>query len=171
MDAYNVSRAFWIGTPAGSKWAKQVLHQERYDTVKGQVAEFNDFGQYQKLTPSQKKNLRFVLCTHDDDPIPKFGVNLLVQSPPWLKNGVERAPTIPKNNHYRTPLTFVQTMVDMKNALKPVPGQFVAVGHDYRADIADFVRAVYGFSVTEKQMVAIDLALRAADVERGKTQG
>ncbi len=171
MDAYNIDRAFWIGTPAGSQWAKQVLQQERYDTIKGQVAEFNDFGQYEKLSPSAKKKLRFVLCTHDDDPIPKFGISLLVQSPPWLKHGVERAPTIPKSNHYRTPLTFIQTMVDMKNALKPIPGQFVAVGHDYRADIADFVRAVYGFKITEKQMTAINAALRASDVERGKTQG
>jgi uncharacterized membrane protein len=171
MDAYNIDRAFWIGTPAGSKWAKQVLQQERYDTVKGQVAEFNDFGQYDRLSPSAKKKLRFVLCTHDDDPIPKFGVSLLIQSPPWLKHGVERAPTIPKSNHYRAPLTFIQTMVDMKNALKPIPGQFVAVGHDYRADIADFVRAVYGFKVSEKQMAAINLALRESDIERGKTQG
>lgn len=171
MDAYNIDKAFWIGTPAGSKWAKQVLQQERYDTIKGQVGEFNDFGQYKKLTPTARKNLRFVLCTHDDDPIPKFGISLLLQSPPWLKRGVERAPTIPKNNHYRSPLTFIQTMVDMKNALKPIPGQFVAVGHDYRADIADFVRAVYGFKVTEKQMSAINLALRESDVERGKTQG
>ena len=34
------------------------------------------------------------MCTHDDDPIPKFGVSLLVQAPTWLKRGVERAPTI-----------------------------------------------------------------------------
>jgi uncharacterized membrane protein len=171
MDAYNIDRAFWIGTPAGSNWAKQVLLQERYDTIAGQVDEFNDFGQYKKLTTNAKKNLKFVLCTHDDDPIPKFGVSLLVQSPPWLKHGIERAPTIPKNNHYRTPLTFIQTMVDMKNALKPIPGQFVSVGHDYRADIADFVRAVYGFKITEKQMQAINLALRESDIVRGKTQG
>jgi uncharacterized membrane protein len=171
MDVYNIDRAFWIGTPAGSTWAKQVFQQERYDTVKGQVRVFNDFGQYKAQTPTEKKNLKFVLCTHDDDPIPKFGISLLVQSPPWLKRGVERAPTIPKNNHYRTPLTFIQTMVDMKNALKPIPGQFVAVGHDYRADIADFVQAVYSYSVTEKQMAAINIALRESDIERGKTQG
>lgn len=171
MDVYNISRAFWIGTPAGSKWAKQVLQGNRFDTVNEEVGVFNDYGQLKQLPIEAQKALRFVLCTHDDDPIPKFGVSLLVQAPTWLKRGVERAPTIPKNNHFRTPLTFIQTMVDMKNALKPIPGQFVAVGHDYRADIADFVRTVYDFSVTEEQMASLNLALRASDVERGKTQG
>ena len=56
LDVYNVSRAFWIGTPAGSKWAKQVMQGNRFDTIDEQVGVFNDYNQLKKLSPEAQKH-------------------------------------------------------------------------------------------------------------------
>jgi hypothetical protein len=54
----------------------------------------------------------------------------------------------------------------MKNAANVVPGQFEAKGHDYRADLARFLREVYALPATDTQLAAIEHALRAAELER-----
>ena len=48
--------------------------------------------------------------------------------------------------------TFFQVLVDMKNSANVVPGVFAATGHDYRADLLPFFRAVLGIKVTDDQM-------------------
>jgi hypothetical protein len=59
-----------------------------------------------------------------------------------------------------------QTLVDMKNAANVVLGQFEAKGHDYRADLARFVREVYALPATDDQLAASTAARRAAELER-----
>jgi hypothetical protein len=54
----------------------------------------------------------------------------------------------------------------MKNAANVIPGQFEAKGHDYRADLARFVREVYRLEATDPQLAAVERALRAAELER-----
>ena len=53
-----------------------------------------------------------------------------------------RAATVPGAQQWRSPTTFVQTLVDMKNAANVIAGQFEAKGHDYRADLARFAHVV-----------------------------
>jgi hypothetical protein len=51
----------------------------------------------------------------------------------------------------------------MKNAMdaKPaVPGEFVASGHDYSADLARFVREAYALTCSEAQLDRIERSLR-----------
>ena len=54
----------------------------------------------------------------------------------------------------------------MKNAANVIPGQFEAKGHDYRADLARFIREVYDLEATDIQLAAVEQALRAAELER-----
>ena len=54
----------------------------------------------------------------------------------------------------------------MKNAANVIPGQFEAKGRDYRADLARFVREVYGLSASDDQLAAVEQALRAAELQR-----
>jgi hypothetical protein len=54
----------------------------------------------------------------------------------------------------------------MKNAANVIPGQFDAKGHDYRADLARFVREVYALPATDDQLAAVEAALRSAELER-----
>jgi hypothetical protein len=53
------------------------------------------------------------------------------------------------------------------NALVSEPGEFGSFGHDYRADMARFVRDTYGFPTTsEAQLDSIENTLRTREMER-----
>ena len=81
----------------------------------------------------------------------------------------ETRPTgVPKTARYGPVITFLQTLIDMKNSMTVVPGVFEAKGHDYRADLARFVRAVYRLDASEEQMENIEEALRAFETRRAE---
>ena len=64
-------------------------------------------------------------------------------------------------------VTFWQTAIDTKNAATVIPGEFKALGHDYRADLAQFVSVAYGLTnVSDGQMASIEAQLRRSEIER-----
>jgi hypothetical protein len=66
-------------------------------------------------------------------------------------------------------VTFWQTAIDTKNAATVIPGAFDALGHDYRADLAQFVSAAFDLKdVTSEQMASIETRLRRSEVERAE---
>jgi uncharacterized membrane protein len=165
LDA-GVDRAIWIGTPYMSKWKQEVLSDDRPDVDPSLVGRFNDFGELEALDPEARRKLRYVMITHANDAVGHFGLDLLVRAPDWLGPAETRAATVPGAEQWRCPTTFVQTLVDMKNAANVIPGQFEAKGHDYRADLARFIREVYDLEATDTQLAAVEQALRAAELER-----
>jgi hypothetical protein len=65
------------------------------------------------------------------------------------------------------PLTsFLQTMIDMKNA--QTPGAYRAYAHDYRPDLARFIRAVFALPASEEQMARVEAALIAREAARAR---
>jgi uncharacterized membrane protein len=149
-----------------SKWKEEVLKSDRPDVDRALVGRFNDFGELEALDPEARRRLRYVMITHANDAVGHFGLDLLVRAPDWLGPAATRAATVPGAQQWRSPTTFVQTLVDMKNAANVVPGQFEAKGHDYRADLARFIREVYALRATDDQLAAVERALRAAELER-----
>jgi Alpha/beta-hydrolase family len=145
LDA-GIDRAIWIGTPYMSKWKEKVLKDNRPDVDRSLVGRFNDFGELQALDPEARQRLRYVMVTHANDAVGHLGLDLLVRAPAWLGPAEGRAATVPGAQQWPSPTSFVQTLVDMKNAANVVPGQFEAKGHDYRADLARFVREVYALA-------------------------
>jgi uncharacterized membrane protein len=169
LEASLVSRALWIGTPSQSKWKENVVSGNTLNADADLIGVFNHYDEFQALTPKKRSQVRYFMVTHYNDPVARFTTNLLVQAPDWLQDDKKRPPTIPKSTRFRVPGTFVQTLVDMKNALKPIPGQFVATGHDYRGDLAPFVRTAFELdAVTEPQFKKVLQALIANDKKRGK---
>jgi hypothetical protein len=66
-------------------------------------------------------------------------------------------------------VTFWQTLIDTKNAATVVPGEFKSTGHDYRADLAEFIRAAYRFGdVSDDQMKQIEARLRNSEIVRAQ---
>jgi methylmalonyl-CoA mutase cobalamin-binding subunit len=66
-------------------------------------------------------------------------------------------------------VAFFQGLIDTKNAATVIPGEFFSTGHDYRADLASFVRAAFGFeAITPAQMDAIEERLRASELARSE---
>jgi hypothetical protein len=57
--------------------------------------------------------------------------------------------------------------MDAMNAMLLTPGEFASFGHDYRADMAAFVRDAYGLpEATDEQLEQIEQVLRSLEFER-----
>ena len=166
--ANGIERSLWIGTPASSKWKDFTYSNKTLNTEKDLIGIFSTFSDYEKESQSKKDKFRYFVVTNDNDPVAKFTVSLLVQKPDWLEEEKLRPSSISPNTQYRVPGTFVQTLVDMKNALKPIPGDFVSTGHDYRGSLAPFIRVAYQFSITDDQYSNVVRALKANDRTRAK---
>ncbi len=141
FDELGVDRALWAGTPAYSKWRKEVLH----GTVvvpEGSVREVSTGSALAGLDRRDLAPLRAVIITHDDDPVHYIELPLLVEEPAWMKT--PRPAGVPASMEWLPGVTAVQVIVDTLNATRPTPGVFGAYGHDYRGDLPELVLDAYG---------------------------
>lgn len=162
-----IDAAIWIGTPYASKWKDQVLGDDRSDVDRSLIGVFDNFGEVEALDKSARDRICFVMITHDNDAVARFGLDLLVSAPPWLDTDRSKRPgVVPRSERWSTPTSFILTLVDMKNSANVIPGQFEAKGHDYRADLARFIREFYGFGATDSQLAAVEAALRSNELRR-----
>jgi uncharacterized membrane protein len=172
LDAMGIDRALWIGTPYGSKWMRQVTRGDRLDVDADAVAVVNDHAQYAALTEQRGTPPRFVLLSHDNDGVTKFGPDLLWYPPDWLgptrprpepvAGGSPRG--IPPAMRWRPITTFFQSLVDMKNA--QTKGPFGAWQHDYRGDLPRFLSDVFGLPASEEQLRRIEETLQERETVR-----
>jgi Alpha/beta-hydrolase family len=89
----------------------------------------------------------------------------MVRKPEWL--GPNRGRGVPRHARWSPFTTFLQTAIDAANAMTVVPGQFRSSGHDYRADMASFVKDAFDLAdATDEQMAAIEATLRRLERER-----
>lgn len=160
-----VHSSIFLGTPSATEFAKSWrLDKTRVDPD-GVMVELDNYGEYLDLPAEQRKKVRHLLLSHYDDPIPKFGTNLLLRQPWWLGPQDERPAGVPKSSRWRPGTTFVLTAVDLINAMDVVPGTFGRRGHDYREDIARFVASVYDLPCTPEQLLSIETALRTRELQ------
>lgn len=172
LDAMGIDRALWIGTPYGSGWMRQVTRGDRLDVDPDAVAVVNDLAQLTALTAQRPSPPRFVLLSHDNDGVTKFGPDLLWSPPDWLGPSRPRPEPvhgssprgIPPAMRWRPLTTFFQSLVDMKNA--QVAGQYRAWQHDYRADLPRFLSQVYGLPAAPEQLVRIEETLELRETVR-----
>lgn len=168
LEDAGIDRALWIGSPHLSKWKAQVLGEPRADVDRSLLMDVNDFGEIEALSETERRKLRYIMITHHNDGVGLFGADLAIQKPPWLGDPELRPPTVPKWMRWAPIVTSIQTVIDMKNAMNVVPGVFVANGHDYRADLARFVREVYDLPATDLQLARVEAALREYELLRQK---
>jgi uncharacterized membrane protein len=166
LEQAGIERGLWIGSPHLSKWKVQVMTGGRPDVESSSVGEFNSFDEVEAMDPEARKELRYFLVTHGNDGVGRFGPDLLIQQPDWLGDEHARPVGVPPSQKWVTPTTFFQTLIDMKNAMNVVPGQFDANGHDYRADLARFVREAYALDCSDDQLARIEEALRQNELTR-----
>jgi uncharacterized membrane protein len=172
LDAMGIDRALWIGTPYGSKWMRQVTGGDRLDVDRRSVAVVNDFAQLTHLVAERGTRARFVLLSHDNDGVTKFGPDLLWYPPDWLGPNrpipepvaVGSPRGIPPAMRWRPMTTFFQSLIDMKNA--QTSGAFGAWQHDYRADLPRFLSEVYELPASEEQLVRIEETLEVRETVR-----
>jgi uncharacterized membrane protein len=169
LDHYGIDRALWVGLPWLAKWSRSGMTRGSSTLVpEGTVGVFDRHEQLAALDDAQRKRLRAVVLSHDNDPIAVLGPELLIQRPWWLADG-RRGRGVPDTMHWRPLVTFVQTAMDAANAMVSVPGEFGSFGHDYRADMVRFVRDAYGLpDATDEQLARIDQTLRSLELERAQ---
>jgi uncharacterized membrane protein len=172
LDALGIDRALWIGTPYGSKWMQQVTRGDRLDVDPDAIAVVNDHEQFAELVEQRGTRPRFVLLSHDNDGVTKFGTDLLWSAPDWLgpsrpvpqdvDGGSPRG--IPPTMRWRPVTTFFQSLMDMKNA--QVPGAYRAWAHDYRTDLPRFLSMVFDVPAAPAQLTRIEEALQQRETVR-----
>ncbi|HEX5940541.1 MAG TPA: alpha/beta-hydrolase family protein [Dehalococcoidia bacterium] len=166
LEQAGIEHGLWVGSPHLSKWREQVMNGNRPDVDPASVGEFNSYEELESMPEEDRQKLRYFLVTHGNDGVGHFGPDLLIQQPKWLGDPQSRPPGVPPTQKWITPTTFFQTLVDMKNAMNVVPGEFDANGHDYRADLPRFVREAYRLECSDEQLNRVDQALRANELLR-----
>jgi uncharacterized membrane protein len=172
LQALGIDRALWIGTPYGSEWMHEVTGPDRLDVDRDTVAVVNDFAQLEQLGDDRRSRLRYVLVSHDNDGVTKFGLDLLTTAPRWLGPDRPRPEPvdgasprgIPAQMRWRPITTFFQSLVDTKNA--QVPGAYRASGHDYRPDLPRFVSEVFDLPASPRQIADVEAALERREAIR-----
>jgi uncharacterized membrane protein len=172
LETLGIDRALWIGTPYGSGWMHQVTGEKRLDVDRDTVAVVNDFAQLEALGPERRARLRYVLLSHDNDGVTKFGLDLLTTPPRWLGPTRPLPETIDGASprgispgiRWRPLTTFFQLLIDTKNA--QLPGRYRAWGHDYRPDLPRFISEVFGLPATAEQLDRIGVALKSRETVR-----
>lgn len=160
--------AFWIGTPASTVfrqelWGDRTVTQAP-DVGPGAFYLPRAIRDWKALPQEEKDRVRFLMLQNGDDPVPKFAAPLVWKRPDWLGPNDSRPPGSPHGTRWLPVVTFVTTFVDLQNALVPTPGVFQEGGHDYRREIPDTLRQVFGLSATEEQMTRVQAALRASEL-------
>ncbi len=173
LEALGIDRALWLGTPYGSGWMHEVTGPDRVDVDRRSVAVVNDLEQLHDVHEARGLLPPYVMLSHDNDGVTRFGVDLLTTAPAWLGPGrpkVEPGPPgasprgIPAHLRWRPVTSFFQTLVDMKNAQRPAT--WGAWGHDYRPDLPRFVSEVYGLPASPEQLARIEVAVRRREETR-----
>ena len=168
FDHYGIDRALWVGLPWLAKWSRSGMIRGSHTLVpSGTVGVFDRHEQLAALEGEDRERMRAVILSHDNDPIAVFGPDLIVQRPQWLADG-QRGRGVPDAMRWLPLITFIQTATDAMNAMLSVPGEFASFGHDYRADMARFVRDAYDLPATESQLERIEQLLRSLELERAE---
>ena len=160
--------AVWIGTPAATRWWRELWGDRTVadapDVGPGSVYLPRAVRDWRALPPAERAKVKFLFLQNGDDPIPKFGSTVLWRRPDWLGPNAQRPPGAPRGTRWMPVTTFFMTFLDMQNALVPTPGIFEEGGHDYRREIPEAVRTVWGLYASAKQMERVQRALRSREL-------
>jgi uncharacterized membrane protein len=168
LNGTGLDAALWIGTPSATKWRKQLWGQRTIAEVPeigpGNIYLPRNLKDWHELPADQQDQIRFLLLMNGDDPIPKFGSQILWRRPDWLGPQHIRPLGTPQNTTWVPFTTFLMTFLDMMNALVPTPGTFAEGGHDYRTVLPYALSTTWRLPVTEKQMARVNTALRQREL-------
>lgn len=155
-----VDGALWVGTPQGSRLFA--------DLVECGVPVFDHFSGVHARRESGEPDPQVFLLNHDNDPVARFNPRMALEMPGWLAT-TERGRGMDPNQRWFPGVAFWQGLIDTKNAATVIPGEFFSTGHDYRADLAEFIRAAYRYDdVNDEQMASIEERLRASEIRRAE---
>ncbi|MFY9330154.1 MAG: alpha/beta-hydrolase family protein [Candidatus Nanopelagicales bacterium] len=161
-----IDAALWIGTPSATEWRKQLWGNHSIAAAPnpgpGSIYLPRTVADWRALSEAERAEVDFLLLQNGDDPIPKFGTQVLWRRPDWL--GPVRPIGSPRTTQWVPGTTFLMTFLDMLNALTPTPGIFAEGGHDYRDVLPDAMRYTWRLPATPEQIARVNLALRQREL-------
>jgi uncharacterized membrane protein len=160
FDELGVERGLYLGTPFRTALWERWFYERPLADPKGLIGLVSQASEIADLPESA----RHVMVIHHDDPINKFDYAALVRAPWWMGPAETRPPGVPRETAFRPVITFIITLIDLKNGMNSKPGQFVRLGHDYRIELREAVQRTYRLPATDEQAERIEQALR--DTER-----
>ena len=156
FEELGVERGLYLGTPFRTALWESWFSERALVDPKGLIGLVSQASEIADLPESA----RHVMVIHHDDPINKFDYAALVRAPWWMGPPETRPPGVPRETAFRPVITFIITLIDLKNGMNSKPGQFVRQGHDYRIELREAVQRAYVLPATEEQAERIEAALR-----------
>ena len=86
-QALGIDRALWIGTPGGSKWMHEITGPRVPTSTRASSPSSTTTSSSRPWARSARDRVRYVLLSHDNDGVTKFGLDLLNRRPAWLGPG------------------------------------------------------------------------------------
>ena len=108
---------------------------------------------------------RHLMVIHHDDPVNKYGYEVVLQEPWWMGPPASRPPLVPRETKFRPFTTFVLSTIDLFNGMQSKPGTFVRRAHDYRIEIVTGLIRAFGLRASAQQEAAVEAALRTREQE------
>lgn len=166
LPGAKVDYALWIGTPSATTWRKELWGDrsiaEAPEVGPDDIYLPRNIDDWRDLSPEKRAQVRYLLLQNGDDPIPKFGSQLMWRKPDWL--GPARPAGAPQNTYWVPGATFLMTFIDMLNALTPTPGIFAQGGHDYREVLPDAISQTWRLPASPEQMASMNTNLRQREL-------
>ncbi len=160
--------ALWIGTPAATKWREQLWGGQSIAAAPlvGESGIYlpRTLSDWENLDAEQRDQIKFLFLQNGDDPIPKFGSQVLWRRPAWLGPAAIRQVGSPRGTYWVPITTYLMTFLDMMNALVPTPGTFAQGGHDYRAVLPQALKETWRLEASEAQIERVNKALRQREL-------
>ena len=168
LQGTGLEAALWIGTPSATKWRKQLWGTRTIaqapEVGPGNIYLPRNLKDWNELPVAEQEKVRFLLLMNGDDPIPKFGSQVLWRRPDWLGPQHIRPLGTPTGTTWVPFTTFLMTFLDMMNALVPTPGTFAEGGHDYRMVIPSALSKTWRLPVDDARMERMNRALRQREL-------
>jgi uncharacterized membrane protein len=160
LDYYGVHGALWVGTPGGK------VADEFHANVASESFTVDRPEQIPDPMPSPRPRVWFL--EHDGDPVVRFRSELLTQRPAWLPLDGTRGRNIPADMTWKPGITWAEGLVDTMFATRIKPGDFMSLGHDYRADLGSVVTTAYDLPCDAATAARLETYLRATEVARAQ---
>jgi uncharacterized membrane protein len=156
FEELGLEAGLYLGTPFRTALWERWFSERTPVDPKGLIGLVSQASEIADLPESA----RHVMVVHHDDPINKFDYAALVRAPWWMGPPETRPPGVPRETAFRPVITFIITLIDLKNGMNSKPGQFVRQGHDYRIELREAVQRTYALPATDEQAERIEQALR-----------
>lgn len=157
-----VSGGLYLGVPFRTQTWRQ-WRQAAHEVDPGGLLTL--VSQPDEIDPPANGDLRHLMVVHHDDPVNKYGYEMVLQEPWWMGAPATRPPLVPRESKFRPITTFILSTVDLFNGMQSKPGTFVRRAHDYRIEIVTGLIRAFGFHATQEQQDAIEKALREREQE------